>query len=110
MSFNIEAFIAEPSIKALLPLKRTELTQLAEHFKLSVASGAKKGEIRQLIINHLRKEELVSDEELEETSATALQRLEERANEREAELKVKELQLREKELEVQLRMRELASY
>jgi len=44
MLFNIEAFMAEPSIKALSPLKWTELTQLAEHFKLSIASGAKKGE------------------------------------------------------------------
>ena len=109
MSFSVESFTSEPSVKALSSLKRTELTQLAEHFKLTVASGAKKGEIRQLVINYLREEELVSDEELEEPSTTALRQLEleERAKEREAELKVKELQLREKELEVQLRMREL---
>jgi len=83
----------EPSIKALSPLKCTELTQLEEHFKLTVAnaitSSAKKGEIRQLIINYSHEEELVSDQESEETSAIALQRLEleERAKEREAELK-----------------------
>jgi len=72
MSFSIEAFTSEPSIKALLLLKRTELTQLAEHFKLTIASSTKKGEICQLIINYLHEEELVSDEELEVTSATAL--------------------------------------
>jgi len=49
MSFSIEAFTSEHSIRALSPLKRTELTQLAEHFNLTAASGAKKGEICQLI-------------------------------------------------------------
>ena len=34
--------------------------------------------------------------------------LQERAKEREAEIKLKELQLREKELEMQLRLKELA--
>ena len=64
------------------------------------------------IINYLCEEELVSVEELEEASATALRQLEleERAKEREAQVKVKELQQREKELEVWLRMRELANY
>ena len=71
MSFSIEAFTLESSIKALWPLKRTELTQLAEHFKLTVTRGTKKGEICQIII-YLRKLELVLDEELEETSTTAL--------------------------------------
>ena len=72
--------------KALSPLKQTKLIQMAEHFKLTAASGAKKGEICQLIINYLRKEELVSDGELEDPSATTLQRLEleERVKEREA--------------------------
>jgi len=65
MSFSIEEFTSEPSIKVLSPLKRTELSQLAEHFKLTITSGTKKGEIRQLIINYLCKEELVSVKELE---------------------------------------------
>ena len=109
MSLDIESFTAEPSVKALSSLKRAELTKLAEHYKLTVASGAKKGDIRKLIIDYLREEELISDEEEPIESATALRRLEleERAKEREAELKVKELQLREKELEIQLRMKEL---
>ena len=46
---------------------------MVEHYKLTVASGAKKGEIRQMIIDHLREEELISDEEVEPTeSATTL--------------------------------------
>ena len=81
MSFSIEAFTSEHFIKALSPLKRTELIQLAEHFKLTIASKAKKGKVCQLIINYWREEELVSDGELEEPSATTLWqiKLEERA-------------------------------
>ena len=46
----------------------------------------RKGEIRQATLSYLREEELISDEEGEETSNTALRRLEleERAKEREA--------------------------
>ena len=109
MSLDIESFVKEPSLTVLSKLKRAELTQLAEHYKLTVANGAKKGEIRQIIVKYLHEEELISDDEIEEPSAIAICRLEleARAKEREAELKVKELQLREKELEVQLRLKEL---
>ena len=34
MLFNIESFTMEPSIKALLLLKRSELTQVENHYKL----------------------------------------------------------------------------
>jgi len=67
---------------------------VAKHYKLTIASGTKKGDIRKLIIDYLREEELISNEEVELLeSATALRRLEleERAKEHEAELKVKEL-------------------
>ena len=109
MSLDIEAFAAEPSAKVLSTLTRAELTCVAEHYHITIGSGARKGEIRQAILSYLREEELISDEEGEETSNTALRRLElkERAKEREAESRVKELQFREKELEVQLRLREL---
>ena len=109
MSLDIESFVKEPSLTVLSKLKRAELTQLAGHYKLTVANGAKKGEIRQIIVKYLHEEELISDDEIEEPSAIAIRRLEleARAKEREAELKVKELQLREKELEVQLRLKEL---
>jgi len=62
MSLDIEAFNAEPSVRALSSLKRAELMKVAEHYKLTVASGAKKGENRKLIIDYLHEEELVSDE------------------------------------------------
>jgi len=65
MSFEIESFIAAPSVEALSALKRTELTQVTEHYKLSVTSAMKKGEICQLIVNYLHEEELISDEEVD---------------------------------------------
>jgi len=108
MSLDIETFTAEPSVRAFPSLKWAELTKVAEHYKLTVTSGAKKGEIQKLIIDYLHEEEFFADRELEPVeSATTLRylELEERAKEREAELKVKELQLREKELEIQLRMK-----
>ena len=87
MSLDIEAFAAEPSAKVLSTLKWAELTRVAEHYHITIGSGARKGEIRQAILSYLREEELISDKEGEETSNTALRRLEleERAKEREAE-------------------------
>ena len=111
MSFNVESFVNDPSIRALSSLKRTELTQVAERYELTVTGSMKKAEVRQLIVSYLREEELVSDndEDTTDNSAVSLKKLElqERAKEREAEVKLKELQLREKELEMQLRLKEL---
>ena len=65
MLFNIEPFTMEPFIKVLLLLKWSELTQLADHYKLTVASSSsmKNGKILQLILNYLREKELISDVE-----------------------------------------------
>ena len=110
MSFDVESFVKDPSIRALSSLKRTELIQVAEHYELTVTGSMKKAEVRQLIVSYLH-EELVfdSDEDTADNSAVSLKKLElqERAKEREAEVKLKELQLREKELEMQLRLKEL---
>jgi len=65
MSFEIESFVTALSVEALSALKRTELTQVAELYKLSVTSAMKKGEIHQLIVNYLHEEELISDEEVD---------------------------------------------
>ena len=84
-SFDIESFVSDPSARVLVSLKSTELTQLAERYSLSVTSGMKKGEIRQLIVNYLKEEELISDEEVEypETGSVAFRKfkLQERAKE-----------------------------
>ena len=78
----------------------------------------KKSEVKQLVIDYLVDEELVSDEELEATSdhavsenAVELKRLElaDKEKERESQLKLKELEIHEKELNVQLRLKELGA-
>ena len=111
MSFDVESFVNDPSIRALSSLKRTELTQVAERYELTVTGSMKKAEVRQLIVSYLRKEELVSDNDKDtaDISVVSLKKLElqERAKEREVEVKLKELQLREKELEMKLRLKEL---
>ena len=111
MSFDIKSFVNNLSITALSSLKRTELTQVAERYELTVTDSMKKAEVRQLIVSYLCEEELVSDsdEDTTDNSAVSLKKLElqERAKEREAEVNLKELQLREKELEMQLRLKEL---
>lgn len=93
ISFDIESFAAGPSIEALSLLKRAELTRVAKHYKLSITSAMKKGEIQQLIITYLRDEKLISDKESElpTDNSNTLRRLEieERAKERETEIKLR---------------------
>ena len=48
MSFDIESIVNDPSIRALSLLKWTELTQVAEHYELTVTGSIKKAEVRQL--------------------------------------------------------------
>ena len=78
MSFYVESFVHDPSIRVLSSLKRIELTQVAKHYELIVTSSMKKGEVRQLIIDHLCKEELASDDEgdVTENSTVSLKKLE----------------------------------
>ena len=48
MSFDIESIVNDPSTRALSSLKRTELTQVAQRYELTVTGSMKKAEIRQL--------------------------------------------------------------
>ena len=116
--FNLERFLSDPSLQQLKSLKKSELQQIATHFKLSFTLSSKKGEIYRLVAQHLVDEELVSEpeEEIEESqspvvdsNAVELKRLEleDCEREREANLKLRELELREKELTLQLKLKEL---
>ena len=46
MLFDVESFVNDPSITALSSLKRTELTQVAERYELTVMGSMKKAEVR----------------------------------------------------------------
>jgi len=118
--FNIKTFVEEPTLKVVKALKKAELIQVAQHYKLEASSALKKSELKRLVIEYLVEEEVVSedDSELPPTaspgdtmSSLELRRLElqDKERERESQLKLKELEIREKELSVQLRLRELDS-
>jgi len=75
----------------LLMSSTVELTQVAEFYKLNIASSTKKAEIYQLLIKYLLEEELISAEEEPSESAKPLCQLEleARARERKAETESK---------------------
>ena len=54
------------SLNRLRKLKRTELLEVAAHYKLSCSSSLKKDEIRRVILERLREEEIISDEDGDE--------------------------------------------
>ena len=113
MSFDLETFVSRPSHEEVAQLNKADLVQLANHYKLSITSSSKKGEVKQLVLSHLEDEELISDDEgsgnSSEANAIELKRLKFQENEREREnaLRIEELELREKELVIQLKLKEL---
>ena len=108
-----DLFVSEQSANGLWKLKCTELLEVAAHYKLSCSSSLKKDEIRRVILEHLREEEIISDEdgdELEVSRTTIeLKKLEFQENERAREntLRIKELEVKEKELALQVKLKEL---
>ena len=45
MSFSVEEFVSSPKLSDLATLKRSELVALANHYKLEVNSGMRKGDV-----------------------------------------------------------------
>ena len=64
MSFNLSSFLEEPHIGEFRKLKKTELLELGQHFKLSVNSSQSKGEIRKLVLAYLVDEGILPEEAL----------------------------------------------
>ena len=99
--FNIELFTARPTLLALDSFKKTDLLTIAQHYKLSVTTTQKKGEIKRLIWDYLTDEELVPEEETESLGSSntllELKRLEfqEREKERENQVRIKEMEIGE---------------
>ena len=56
-------FISKPSTSSLKKLKHTELVEVASYYVLTVSNLMKKDDTCQVILEHLHKEELLSDEE-----------------------------------------------
>ena len=111
MSFSVESFVDSPKLSTLVPLKKADLSALAQHYKLEITSAMKKSDIRKLLVDHLVEEEIVSDEEDALTSASVVElkklELRDKEQERESQLKLKEMELKERELTMQLKIKEL---
>ena len=51
--FSIEAFVTAPSLRVVKSLKKSVLIVVAQHYKLEISSTLKKGELKNLAIEHL---------------------------------------------------------
>ena len=49
MSFSIESFVDSPKLSTLVPLKKADLSALAQHYKLEITSTMKESDIRKLL-------------------------------------------------------------
>ena len=86
MSFDLLSFVAEPQLAELNNLKKAELMQIAQLYKLAVASSMGKGEIKKIVLTHFMDKELLPEEELESVNGV-----------REEHLELKRLEFQEKE-------------
>jgi len=72
LEFTLEIFVTTPLLQVLTSLKKSQLQQIATHFKLEFNLSTRKADISRLITEHLVDEELVSEEEVEEPPSTAI--------------------------------------
>jgi len=111
MSFSVESCVESPKLSKLVPLKKTELSVLAQHYKLDITSAMKRSEIQKLLVEYLVEKEIVCDDEDMLTSASVVElknlELKDKEKERESQLKLKEMELKEHELAMQLKIKEL---
>ena len=111
MAFNLQSFVGEPRMEEFNSLKKAELLQVAQHFKLTVNTSMGKGEIKKIVLNHLVEEELLPEEELENVNTREdhleLKKLKFQEREREVQLRLRELEIREKELAVEYKTKEI---
>ena len=112
MSFNIQTFVGEPQMEEFNNLKKAELLQVAQFYKLTVTSPMGKGEIKKVMLTHLVEEELLPEEELEKVNTNRedqleLKKLEFQEREREVQLRLRELEIREKELAIEYKIKEI---
>ena len=134
MSFDLDKFTAEPSVELLNLGKKTDLLNLAKHYKLSeINTSMRKHEIKNILVQYFVDDEIFnenalslivdvqlvsSSKELELKFQIRQLEIQEREKERERERerereereereKIREREERQKEREFQLRMREI---
>ena len=65
MLFNLDTFVAEPRLDEFIGLKKADLLQIGQHYKLAVNSSVGKGDIKKFILNYLVEEEIFPEEDWE---------------------------------------------
>ena len=88
----VEDFVSEPTIEKLLKLKRELVISLMSHYDLVVDKSKRKTQIRNVLISHMVKNDILNDDALEYMSK----------EERLETLRVREMEL-EHEKEMRLR-------
>ena len=62
MSFDLDKFTAEPSVELLNLGKKTDLPNLAKHYKLSeIKSSKRKHEIKNILVQYIVDEEIFNE-------------------------------------------------
>ena len=118
MSFDLDKFMAEPSVELLNLGKKTDLLNLAKHYKLSeIKSSMRKHEIKNILVQYFVDEEIFNENALslivDVQSVSSSKELELKFQIRQLEIQEREKERewereeREKEREFQLRMREI---
>ena len=65
MSFDLDKFTAEPSVELLNFGKKTDLLNLAKHYKLSeIKSSMRKHEINNILVQYFADEEIFNENAL----------------------------------------------
>ena len=118
MSFDLDKFTAEPSVELLNLGKKTDLLDLAKHYKLSeIKSSMRKHEIKNILVQYFVDEEIFNENALslivDVQSVSSSKELELKLQIRKLEIQEREKERewereeRQKEREFQLRMREI---
>ena len=102
MDPQVEDFVSEPTIEKLLKLKREHLISLMSHYDLVVDKSKRKAQIRDVLISHMVKNDILNDDALEymskEEKSDTL-RIREMELEHEKEMRLRELEYEREKLE-----------
>ncbi|KAJ8025051.1 hypothetical protein HOLleu_35147 [Holothuria leucospilota] len=104
MPFNLDKFVASPSVEELHSLKKSEIVKVAKHYGVEFQPLMRKDEIKRYVLEYLVDESILPSTVLE-TAITVptdntfeLERLEMEMNK---EIRLKELEKEEREMQMQ---------
>ena len=69
MSFDVERFVTTPTVGELNSLKKNELLQLLQHYKLTADASLSKSQVKEVVLKHLIDEGVIPPVETTEETA-----------------------------------------